>query len=102
ELSVKFTKSGFTPMIGLALKAAATSEAPVPVTVLVLLPPLLVKTTTLLTKPALAGAKYICTVAEPKPGTLKGTPWRTPKGELNWAVPLVMEAPPRLVTTKLA
>src|SRR6266567_2211896 len=68
---------------------------PLPVTVLAELPPLLVKTTTLLKLPALVGAKRTMTFVEPKPARLKGVPERILNGPpLIVARPLVKDAPP--------
>ena len=103
ELSVKETVSGLTPLVGLAVKLAAGTIAPIPRTALVEPPPLLLKTTTLLKLPALAGAKRTTRLVEPKPARLKGVPETILKGPaLIVATPLVSAAPPRLVTTKLA
>src|SRR5215471_7709133 len=102
ELSVKVTVSGLRPLVGLAVKLAVGTKAPAPVRALVLLPPLLVKTTTLLELAELVGLKLITRLVEPKPGRVKGVPERIVNGPpLTVAVPLVRAAPPRLVTTKL-
>src|SRR6266852_4807225 len=75
ELSVKVTVSGLSPLVGLPLKLAAGTAAPIPVRALVLLPPLLVViTTTLLKLAALPGAKLTTRLVEPKPERLKGVP----------------------------
>src|SRR6266699_1442518 len=103
ELSVKETVSGLTPPVGLAVKLAAGTIAPIPRTALVEPPPLLLKTTTLLKLPAVAGAKRTTRLVEPKPARLKGVPDRMLKEPaLIVATPLVSAAPPRLVTIKLA
>src|SRR6266404_708781 len=103
ELSVKLTVSGLSPLVGLPLKLASGVLAPVPVSALVLLPPLSVLTTTTLLKlAALPGAKRTTRLVEPKPGRLKGVPERMVKGPLAVAVPLLSAAPPRLVMTKAA
>src|SRR6266566_4969219 len=104
ELSVKLTVSGLRPLVGLPLKLATGTAAPVPVRALVLLPPLLVLiTTTLLKLAALPGAKLTSRLVEPKPERLKGVPETMMKGPpLMVATPLLREAPPWLVTTKLA
>src|ERR1700716_845822 len=80
ELSVKLTLRGLRPLVGLPVKLAVGTTAPVPVTVLVLLPPLLVKTTTLLKLPALAGLKVTCTWPVWPGATLKGVPLAMAKG----------------------
>src|SRR6266567_5534949 len=68
---------------------------PVPVTVLAELPPLLLKTTTLLKLPALAGLKATCTWPVWPGGRLKGVPERILNGPpLIVARPLVKDAPP--------
>src|SRR6266567_3400935 len=109
ELSVKETVSGLTPLVGLAVKLATGTIAPVPRTALVEPPPLLLKTTTLLKLPALVGAKRTTRLVEPKPVRLKVTVpvWPPPDTMLKGpalivARPLVSGAPPRLVRTKLA
>src|SRR6266702_3089566 len=90
ELSVKETVSGLTPLVGLAVKLATGTIAPVPRTTLVKLP-------------AVAGAKRTTRLVEPNPDRLKGVPETILKGPaLIVATPLVSAAPPRLVTTKLA
>src|SRR6266699_3295077 len=75
----------------------------VPLMLLVELPPLLVKTTTLLKLPAPLGANLTTTFVEPKPARLNGVPERMAKGPpLIVTKPLVRDASPRLVSTKLA
>src|SRR6266436_1403219 len=81
ELSVKVTVSGLTPLVGLAVKLAAGTTAPTPVTGLLLLPALpLVKVTTLVKLAALEGVKRITKLVEPEPGRLKGVPERIVNG----------------------
>src|SRR6266699_966305 len=74
---------------------------PLPVTVLAELPPLLVKTTTLLKLPALAGLKATCTCPVWPGGRLKGLPPTMAKGSVALAVP-VRVRPPSLTTWKLS
>src|SRR6266446_2104215 len=106
ELSVKLTVSGLRPLVGLPLKPAVGATAPVPVRALVLLPALLLLTTTTLLKvEALPGAKLTTRLVEPKPARLKGVPeTMVNPGEpgLIVARPLLSAAPPWLVITKLA
>src|SRR5215472_15358417 len=103
ELSVKVTVSGLSPMVGLPTKLADGTNAPEPSNALVWLPPLLVKTTTLLELTALVGLKLTTRLVEPKPGSVKGVPEMMMKGPPSTAAtPLVTGAPPRFVTTKLA
>src|SRR5437667_5250255 len=104
ELSLKLTVSGLRPLVGLPLKLAAGATAPVPASALVLLPALLLLiTTTLLKVAALVGAKRTTTVVEAKPARLKGVPETMVKGPpLIVATPLLSDAPPWLVSTKLA
>src|SRR2546425_842872 len=104
ELSVKLTVSGLSPLVGLPLKLAAGATAPVPVSALVLLPALLLLTTTTLLKvAALPGAKLTTRLVERKPARLKGVPERMVNGPpLMVAKPLLSDAPPWLVSTKLA
>src|SRR6266704_1939688 len=103
ELSAKLTVSGLRPLVGLPLKLAAGATAPVPVSALVLLPALLLLTTTTLLKlAALPGAKRTTRLVEPKPARLKGVPETMLKGPpLMVARPLLSDAPPWLVITKL-
>ncbi len=103
ELSVKLTVSGLRPLVGLPLKLAIGTTAPVPVSPLVLLPALLLLTTTTLLKlAALVGANRTTRLVEPKPARLKGVPERMLKGPpLIVARPLLSDAPPWLVITKL-
>ena len=104
ELSVKVTVSGLTPLVGLAVKVAAGTVAPVPVTALELLPALeVLKITWLLKLMALVGAKRTTRLVEPNPGRLKGVPERIVKGPPSRvAVPLLKLPLPRLVIVKLA
>src|SRR2546426_263045 len=104
ELSVKLTVSGLRPLVGLPLKLAPGATAPVPVSALVLLPALLLLTTTTLLKvAALPGAKLTTRLVEPKPARLKGVPETIVKGPpLIVAKPLLSAVPPWLVITKLA
>src|SRR2546428_13162495 len=74
ELLVKVTLSGQAPRVGPALKSAAGTKAPLPVTVLVRLPPSLRKTTALLKLAAFVGTNGTRTLVEPKPARLKGVP----------------------------
>src|SRR6266568_1520039 len=106
ELSVKLTVSGLTPLVGLPLKLASGAAAPVPLSALVLLPPLLVLiTTTLLKVAALSGLKLTTRLVEPKPARLKGVPETMVNPDESGpmvATPLLSAAPPWLVITKLA
>ena len=96
ELSVKLTVKGFNPLVGAAVKAAAGTMEPVPVTGLVLLPALLLeKVTALLKLATLPGANWTTTFVEPKPGRLKGVPEIIENGPaLMVAVPLLSGALP--------
>src|ERR1035437_2070660 len=72
ELSVNVTASGAAPLVGVPVKLATGTIAPVPLTVLVATPPLAVANVTLLVNaPALTGANCTTTLVEPKPATLK-------------------------------
>src|SRR5881396_723609 len=73
---------------------------PLPVTVLAELPPLLVKTTTLLKLPALAGLKATCTWPVWPDVRLKGLPLRMVNGKVVETAP-VRVWPPRLTSWKL-
>src|SRR6266852_9340763 len=78
EWSVNVTVKGFGPEIGLALKAACGSDAPMPIRLFVLLPALAVAKTTVLVKvAALVGVKANSKFVTPKPGKLNGVPERT-------------------------
>src|SRR5258708_481084 len=80
EVSVKLTVNGAMPMLGFPTKLAVGTKAPVPVTGLVLLPPLPLKGTPLLKLPALVGLKLTARLVEPKPGRLKDVPETMLKG----------------------
>src|SRR5947209_6646349 len=97
ELSVKLTVSGSRPLVGLPLKLATGTNAPVPIRVLVLLPSLSVlNTTTLLKLAALVGPKRTTTLVEPKAAKVNGVPERIVNGPpgLIVARPLVRATPP--------
>src|SRR5882724_5006829 len=104
ELSAKVTVSGLTPLVGLAVKVAAGTTAPMPVTGLVLLPALpLVKVTALVKLLAPEGVKRMTRLVELEAGRLKGVPERIVNGPpLTVATPLLRGTPPRLVMVKLA
>src|SRR5436190_10656384 len=103
ELSVKFTVIGLRPILGLPLKLAAGTKAPLPDTELVLLPPLLVIVTVLLKIPSLLGLNRIRTLVVPKPGRLKFVPdWMLNGLPPALATPFVIAAPPRFVRVKLS
>src|SRR6267378_1026073 len=103
ELSVKLTVTGQKPLVGLAWKLASGIVAPVPVTVLVELPALLVRKTTLLLKtPFAPGANWITTLVEVWPDRLNELPATTLKTLSTLTTALLMVMSPRFVTTKLA
>src|SRR5258707_385070 len=104
ELSVKVTVSGLTPLVGLAVKVAAGTTAPMPVSELVLLPALpLVKVTTLVKLAALEGVKRMTRLVEPELARLKGVPERIVNGPaLTVATPLLKVTPPRVVMVNVA
>src|SRR5258708_2291150 len=103
EVSLKATLKGLSPAVGLALKAASGTRAPVPLKALVLLPAAELTITTLLKLVALVGAKRTSRLVQPRPGRLNGLPERIVKGPaLMLAEPLVSAAPPRLVMSKEA
>src|SRR5262245_33250281 len=104
EESVNVTVKGLKPLVGEAVNAAEGTIAPIPISELVLLPPLLVVTTTTLLKaPGLRGAKLTTRLVAPKPGRSKGVPERIANGPLSTVtMPLLSGAPPRFVTVKLA
>src|SRR5258708_4854395 len=104
ELSVKLTKRGKTPLVGVALKSASGTVAPIPVTELILLAFVpAVTETTLLKLAAFVGENCTTRLVELKPDRLKGVPDKMVKGpEVTVAIPLPSGAPPELVITKLA
>ena len=100
---MKVTTKGQGPFVGLPVKAVTGACTPMPVSGLVLLPPLAVLTTaTLLKLEALPGVKLITRFVVPKPGKVKGVPERIANGPLLIeAVPLVSGVATRLESTKL-
>src|SRR5262249_44133110 len=106
ELLVKLTSSGLRPAVGPPAKLAAGTNAPVPVTTLVVLPSLpVVKWMLLLTEPALVGAKRTTRLVEPNPARPNGVPETIVKAVEplpKVATPFVSGAPPKFVTMKLA
>src|SRR2546428_781761 len=80
EWSEKLTISGAGPFVGLAEKLAEGTIAPVPVTALVELPPLVVKITLVVSAPAVAGANRTVTFVDWLAGTMKGLPEMTANG----------------------
>src|SRR5216683_2195260 len=103
EESVKVTVNGLRPIVGLAEKLAVGTNAPVPMTRFEALPMLEVNNTALVKAAAFVGANWTTRLVEPKPGSVKGEPERMVKTPgVTEAEPLVIEAPPRLVSTKLA
>ena len=103
ELSVKITVRGLRPEVGVPVKLAIGMIAPVPVTVLVLLPSFPVANVmTLLKLAALTGAKRTTRFVELKPGRMNGLPEIIANGPpFTVATPLLKVAPPRLVIVKL-
>src|ERR1041385_9028551 len=106
---VNMTVSGLRPLVGPPANAATGMIAPMPVTALVLLKLLpVLKTMALLKLIAFVGERRSPRFVEPKPGSEKGVPDNMLKGgedvpsATNTALPLVIAAPPRFVTTKLA
>src|SRR5439155_122776 len=79
ELFVKLTVSGRSPLVGPPTKLATGIIAPAPVTPLVLLPPLLLRTTALLKLAALVGAKVTITCPVWPGPRLNGLPLPIPK-----------------------
>src|SRR5712672_280965 len=67
ELSMKLTFKGLRPLVGVAVKTAAGGAVPMPVTTLVLLPNAERNRTALLKLPALVGANWMVTDADPNP-----------------------------------
>src|SRR6266446_4148756 len=103
-LVVELSPKSQNRLVMVPLKLAAGATAPIPVSALVLLPALLLLTTTTLLKVvALPGAKLTTRLVEPKPARPKGVPETIVKGPpLIVARPLLSAAPPWLVITKLA
>src|SRR5882724_3802918 len=104
EVSVKLTVNGLRPLIGLPVKPAIGTTAPVPVRAFVLLPALsVVMIAALLKLPALPGAKLITRLVDPNPGRTNGVPdWIENGPAVTLARPLLRVAPPRFVIVKLA
>jgi hypothetical protein len=100
EVSVNVTVNGAGPLVGVAVKLATGTIAPVPVTVLVELPPLaVVKVTVLVNPPALDGANRTTTFVEPPAGMLKELPEMALNGPpVAVATPLLTAVPPLLLT----
>src|SRR5579859_4459469 len=83
--------------------ASCPGASAVPVTALVLLPPLLVMTTWLLKLPELVGAKRIVRFVVPKAGNVNGVPDKMLNGPADTvATPLLNATPPELVRVKLS
>ena len=97
---MKVTVKGTAPLVQSALNSGWAMIAPLPVTGLVTLPPLIELNTTLVmevTSPL--GAKRTTTFVVPNPTTVKLLPDTTLKGGLTLTAPPVTCAPPRFVTT---
>ena len=102
ELSVKVTAKGHAPLVGLPVKPAAGTCAPVPVAELMLLGPLLVrKETRLLKLPVLVGLKLTSTLVELWAGSANAVADRMRNGPvLTETEMLVITTLPRFVATK--
>src|SRR6266478_6004769 len=104
DASLNVTTSGTGPVVGVPVKLATGTIAPVPVTVFVDGPPLAVlKITVFVNPPADEGLNRTTTLVEPPGGTLKVLPDTTLNGGPDTvAVPLLTVVPPLLVTVKTA
>ena len=103
EESVKVTVKGLRPLVGVALKAAMGMTAPMPVTMLVLLPKAERKRTTLLKLPALGGVNWMVVTSVPNPGKPNSDEDRLLNGPaLIATTPLSKGEPPWLKRVKLA
>src|SRR5262249_10707523 len=105
DRSVRVTVKGTSPLVGVAVKPACGSSAPIPDTIFVLLPALEVRITTVFVNAAaFVVVKLITRLVDPKLGRRKkGVPDTIANGPpVTVAVPLEMAAPPRFVTAKLA
>src|SRR5436190_6693403 len=101
ELSVNKTVSGALPNVGLPVKSAVGETAPAPITELVELPALDVKTTTLEKLEAVAGLNATVTTPVWPAVRLYGLPAPMLKGAAVAALPLRV-CPPVLTTWKTA
>src|SRR5262245_65789126 len=88
ELLLKFTVSGQKPLVGLPLKPATGTKAPLPVSRLVELPPLLVKTRSLVKLPSAVGLKLIRTRLLWPPSTENELAPAIPKGDATTTLPV--------------
>ena len=103
ELSVNATVKGTEPIVGLPVKSATVTAAPVPISALVLLPPPLVIVTRLLKVPEVMGVNRIVRFDAPNPGSVKEVPDKMVKGPPETAAtPLLKVAVPALVNVKLS
>src|SRR5438477_8882302 len=82
EVSLNETLSGALPLVGLAVKAAAGPAAAVPMSALVLFPPLLANAMTLLKLPPEPGANFTVRFVELNAGMVKEAPETTVNGPL--------------------
>src|SRR6266404_7161198 len=102
ELSVKLTVTGQKPLVGLAWKLASGIVAPVPITLFVEIPALVVRKTTLLLKtPFATGANWITTLVEVWPDRLNELPAAVLKTLSTVTTALLRVTSPRFVATKL-
>ena len=103
ELSVKVTIKGHGPLVGLPVKAASGTCAPVPVAALVWLGPLLVRNERRLLKlPVLVGLKLTRTLVELWAGRAKPVVDRIRNGPVPTETEtFVSPMLPRFVATKL-
>src|SRR5258706_13455142 len=101
EVSVNVTVSGTAPLVGVAVKLAAGTTAPVPVSALVEFPPLALTNSTALVKPPTAtGANCTTTLIEAPQTRLNVLPEIAANGPpVPVPVPLVTVGPPLLVPT---
>src|SRR6185503_8888392 len=93
ELLLKFTVSGQKPLVGLPLKQATGTKAPLPLARLVELPPLLVKTTSLLKLPSTVGLKRTNTRLLWPPPTENELAPAIPNGEATATLPVNTNCP---------
>src|SRR5437870_2612379 len=103
DVSVNVTANGTAPLVGVALKPASGTIAPMPFTALVELPPLAVVKMTLLVKPpAVSGLNCTVTLVVPPADTLNVPPDRIVYGAATVVVPLLTAVPPLLLTVNTA
>src|SRR5215471_10658432 len=93
ELLIKLTVSGQKPLVGLALKPATGTKAPLPLRRFVGLPPLLVKMRSFVKLPSVVGLKLTGTRFVWLPATENELVPTIPKGEATATLPVSTNCP---------